>query len=56
MKNTITDMKNTLQGVNAALSNTQKQTQEGCQIEETKTYGPNERTEQNPRKKKNMLK
>ena len=26
--------------------------QEDCQIEETKKYGPNERTEQNPRKKK----
>ena len=33
------------QGVKAALSNTQKQTQRGCQIEETKKYGPNERTE-----------
>ena len=33
----------------AALPNTQKQTQGGCQIEEAKKYGPNERTEQNPR-------
>ena len=38
------------QGVKAALPNAQKQTQEGCQIEETKKYGPNERTEQNSRK------
>ena len=30
------------QGVSAALPNTQKQTQAGCQIEETKKYGPNE--------------
>ena len=36
------------QGVKTALLNTQKQTQGGCQIEETKKYGPNERTEQNP--------
>ena len=33
------------QGVKAGLFNTQKQTQRGCQIEETKKYGPNERTE-----------
>ena len=39
------------QGVKAALPNTQKQTQGGCQIEEAKKYGPNERTEQNPRKR-----
>ena len=39
------------QGVKAALPNTQKQTQEGCQIEETKKYVPNERTKQNPRGK-----
>ena len=38
------------QGVKAALPNTQKQTQGGCQIEKTKEYGPNERTKQNPRK------
>ena len=38
------------QGVKTALPKTQKQTQEGCQIEETKKYGPNERTE-NPRKR-----
>ena len=42
------------QGVKAALPNTQKQTQGGCQIEETKKYGPNERTEQNPRKMNKM--
>ena len=39
------------QGVKATLPNAQKQTQGGCQIEETKKYGPNERTEQNPRKR-----
>ena len=39
------------QGVKVALPNTQKQTQKGCQIEETKKHGPNERTEQNPRKR-----
>ena len=33
------------EGVKAGLFNTQKQTQRGCQIEETKKYGPNERTE-----------
>ena len=38
-------------GVKAVLLNTQKQTQGGCQIKETKKYGPNERTEQNPRKR-----
>ena len=38
------------EGVEAALPNTQKQTQRGCQIEEIKKYGLNERTEQNPRK------
>ena len=37
-------------GVEATLLNTEKQTQGGCQIEETKKYGPTERTEQNPRK------
>ena len=39
------------QGVKAALPNTQKQTQGGCQIEETKKCGPNERTKQNFRKR-----
>ena len=39
------------QGVKAALPNTQKQTQGGCQIKGTKKYGPNERTGQNPRKR-----
>ena len=39
------------QGVKAALPNTQKQTQGGCQIEKTKKYGPNERTDQNSRKR-----
>ena len=37
------------QGVKAALPNTQKQTQRGCQIEEAKKYGPNESIEQNPK-------
>ena len=40
-----------LKRVKVALPSTQKQTQGGCQIEETKKYGPYERTEQNPRKK-----
>ena len=39
------------QAVKAALLNTQKQTKGGCQIEDTKKYGPDERIEQNPRKK-----
>ena len=39
------------QGVKAALPNTQKQKQGGCQNEETKKYGPNDGTEQNSRKK-----
>ena len=39
------------QGVKADLPNTQKQTQDGCQIEETKKYGPNERREQSSRKR-----
>ena len=40
------------QGVKAALPNTHKQTQGGCQIEKTK-YGPNERTEKTPEKELN---
>ena len=40
-----------LQGVKPTLPDTQKQTQGSCQIKETKKYGPNERTEQNSRKK-----
>ena len=43
------------QGVKAALPNTQKQTQGGCQVEETKKYGPNERTEQTPEKELNKM-
>ena len=39
----------TREGVIAALPNTQKQTQGGCQNEETRKYGPNERTDQNTR-------
>ena len=39
------------QGVKAALPNTQKQTQGGCQNKETKKYGPNERTDQNSRER-----
>ena len=42
----------TKRGVIAALPNTQKQTKGGCQNEETKKHGPNERTVQNSRKKK----
>ena len=44
-----------LQGVKAALPNTQKQAQGGCQIEETKKYSPNERREKNSRKKLNEM-
>ena len=36
--------------VKAALPNTQKQTQGGCQIKETRKYSTNERTDQNSRK------
>ena len=39
------------QGVKAALPNRQKQAQGACQNEETKKYDPNERTEQNFRKR-----
>ena len=39
----------------AALSNTEKQTQRGCQNEETRKHGPNERTEQNARKELNKM-
>ena len=38
-------------GVKAALPNSQKQTQRGCQNDETNKYGPNEKTEQNSRKR-----
>ena len=38
------------QGVIAALRNAQKQTQGGCQKEETQEHGPNERTDQKSRK------
>ena len=44
------------QGVKAALPNTQKKTQGGCQIEETRKYGPIEKTEQNSRIKLNKVK
>ena len=44
------------QGVKAALPNTQKQTQGGCQIEETKKYGPNVRIEQIPEKELREIK
>ena len=37
--------------VKAALPNTQKQTQGGCQNKETKKHGLNERTDQNSRKR-----
>ena len=39
------------QGVIAALPTIQKQTQGGCQNMETKKHGPNERTEQNTRRR-----
>ena len=38
------------QGVKAALPNTQKQTQGGCQNKETEKHGPSERKDQNSRK------
>ena len=41
------------QGVKAALPNTQKQTQGGCQIEETQKYNPNERMKQTSEKELN---
>ena len=43
------------QGVTAALPNTYKQTQGGCQYEETKKHGPDERTDQNSRKRLNEM-
>ena len=42
------------QGVKAALPNTQKQTQGGCQNEKTKKYGPNER-KKTPEKELNEM-
>ena len=39
------------QEVKAALPNTQKQIQGGCQNKETKKHGPNERTDQNSKKR-----
>ena len=44
------------EGVTAALSNTQKQTQGGCQNKDTKKHGSNERTDQNSRKRLNKMK
>ena len=44
-----------IQGVVAALPNTEKQTQGGCQNEETKKYGPNKRTKQNSKKELNKI-
>ena len=44
------------QGVKAAVPNTQKHTQGGCQIKETKKYGSNERTEKKtPEKELNKM-
>ena len=42
------------QGVKAALPETQKQTQGGCQ-NETKKYGPNEKENKNPEKELNEM-
>ena len=39
----------------AALPKTWKQTQGGCQDEETKKHGPNERTEQNSTKRTRQM-
>ena len=39
----------------AAVPNTQKQAQGGCQNEETKKHGPNERTDQTPEKELNKV-
>ena len=44
-----------LQGVKAALPNTQKQTPRGCQIEETKKYDPNEEQNKTPEKELNEM-
>ena len=41
------------QVVKAALPNKQKQTQGGCQFEESKKYGPNERIDKTPEKELN---
>ena len=41
------------QGVKAALPNIQKQTQEGCQIEETKKYGQMKEQNTTPEKELN---
>ena len=43
------------QGVIATLLNTWRQIQAGCQSEETKKHDPNERTDQNSRKKLNKV-
>ena len=44
------------QGVKVAVPNTQKHTQGGCQIKETKKYGSNERTEKKkPEKELNKM-
>ena len=43
------------QGVKAALPNTQKQTQGGCQVEETKKYGPSEEQNKTPEKELNKM-
>ena len=42
------------QGVKAALPSTQIQTQGGCQVEETKKYGTNDRTAQNKTPEKEL--
>ena len=43
------------QEVIAALPNTQRQTQGGCQNEERKEHGPNERTDQNSRERTKQI-
>ena len=43
------------QGVKAALPNIQKQTQEGCQIEETKKYGQVKEQNKTPEKELNKI-
>ena len=43
------------QRVIAALPHTSKQTQGGCQNEETKKHDPNERTDQTPEKQLNKM-
>ena len=55
MKFTLSEIKKNAQGIIEALPNTQKLTQGGCQNKETKNHGPNEKTDQNSRKRTNKM-